>query len=53
MLPFEAKLILVTLFPTIATMKLYGLRLRLRMWLLTRFLSTRFFNRFILARLLT
>jgi hypothetical protein len=31
MLPLEAKLIPVTLFPTIATMKLYGLRLRLRM----------------------
>jgi hypothetical protein len=52
-LPLEAKLILVTLFPTIATMKLYGLRLRLRMGLLTWLLFTRFFNRFLLAMLLT
>jgi hypothetical protein len=52
-LSLEAKLILVTLFPTIATMKLYGLRLRLRMGLLTWFLSTRFLNRFLLTCLLT
>jgi hypothetical protein len=32
-LPLEAKLILVTISPTIATMKLYGLRLRLGMGL--------------------
>jgi hypothetical protein len=52
-LPLEAKLILVTIFPTIATMKLYGLRLRLRMGLLTWFLSIGFLNRFLLIRLLT
>jgi hypothetical protein len=45
-LPLEAKLILVTIFPTIVTMKLYGIRLRLGMGLLTWFLSTRLLNRF-------
>jgi hypothetical protein len=34
-LPLEAKLILVAIFPTIPIMRLYGLRLRLRMGLLT------------------
>jgi hypothetical protein len=48
-LPFEAKLILVTIFPTIATMKLYGLRMGLLNW----FLSTRLLNRFFLTRFLT
>jgi hypothetical protein len=52
-LPLEAKLILVTISPTIATMKLYRLRLRLGMRLLTWFLSTRLLHRFLLTRLLT
>jgi hypothetical protein len=52
-LTFEAKLILVPISPTIATMKLYGLRLRLGMRLLFWFLSTRLLNRFLLTRLLT
>jgi hypothetical protein len=52
-LPFEAKLILVTIISTIATRKLYGLRLRLGMGLLTWFLSTRLLNRFLLTRLFT
>jgi hypothetical protein len=52
MLPLEAKLTLVTICPTIATMKLYGLRLRLGMGLLISFLSTRLLNRFLLTRLL-
>jgi hypothetical protein len=49
-LPLEVKLILVTISPTIITMKLYGLRLRLRMGLLTWFLSTRLLNWFLLTR---
>jgi hypothetical protein len=40
MLPLEAKLTLVTISPTIAIMKFYGLRLRLGMGLLIWFLST-------------
>jgi hypothetical protein len=52
-LPLEAKLILVTLFPTIATMKPHKLRLRLRLELFTWFLSTRLLNRFLLTSLLT
>jgi hypothetical protein len=51
-LPLEAKLILVTISPTIATMKPHELRLRLEMGLLTWFLSTRLLNRFLLTRLL-
>jgi hypothetical protein len=47
-LPLEAKLILVTIFPTIATIKLYGLR----MGLLTWFLSARLLNRLFLTRFL-
>jgi hypothetical protein len=39
-LPLEAKLTLVTLSPTIVTMKSYGLRLRLGMGMLTWFLPT-------------
>jgi hypothetical protein len=46
----EAKLTLVTISPTIATMKLYGFRLRLRMGLLIWFLSTQLINRFLLTR---
>jgi hypothetical protein len=38
--------------PTIATMKPYGLRLRLGMGLLTWFLSTRLLNRFLLTSLI-
>jgi hypothetical protein len=52
-LPLEAKLILATIFPTIATKKIYGLRLRLGMGLLTWFLSTRLLNRVLLTMLLT
>jgi hypothetical protein len=53
-LPLEEKLILVTLFPTIATMEPHKLRLRLRLrlGLLTWFLSTRLLNRFLLTSLL-
>jgi hypothetical protein len=39
-LPLEAKLILVAISSTIATMKLHKLRVRLGLWLLTWFLST-------------
>jgi hypothetical protein len=39
-LPLETKLTLVTISPTIEIMKVYGLRLRLGMGLLTSFLST-------------
>jgi hypothetical protein len=49
----EAKLTLVTISPTIATMKLYGFRLRFGMGLLIWFLSTRLLNRFLLTRLHT
>jgi hypothetical protein len=52
-LPLEAKLILVTLFPTIATMELHKLRLRLGLWLLTWFLSTQLLHRFLFTSLLT
>jgi hypothetical protein len=45
-LPLEAKLILLTISPTIATMKLYGLRLRLEMGLLTSFSSLSFLTGF-------
>jgi hypothetical protein len=39
-LPLEAKLLLMAISPTIATMEPHKLRLRLGMWLLTRFLTT-------------
>jgi hypothetical protein len=52
-LPLEAKLILVTLFPTIATMEPHKLRLRLGLGLLTWFLSTQLLHRFLLTSLLT
>jgi hypothetical protein len=42
MLPLQAKLTLVTISPTIATMKPYGLKLRLGMGLLTWFLPLGF-----------
>jgi hypothetical protein len=51
-LPLEAKLTLVTISPTIVTMKLYELRFRLWLGLLTWFLSTRLLNRFLLTWLL-
>jgi hypothetical protein len=53
MLPLEAKLILVTLFPTIAIVEPHKLRLRLRLGLFTWFLSTRLLNWFLLTSLLT
>jgi hypothetical protein len=52
-LSLEAKLILVTLFPTIATMEPHKLRLRLGLGLLTWFLSTQLLHRFLLTSLLT
>jgi hypothetical protein len=52
LLPLEAKLTLVTISPTIVTMKLHELRFRLGLGLLTWFLSTRFLNQFLLTRLL-
>jgi hypothetical protein len=51
--PLEAKLIFVPISSTIATMKPYGLRLRLGMGLFIWFLSTRFLNRLLLTWLLT
>jgi hypothetical protein len=52
-LPLEAKLILMAIFPTIATMEPHKLRLRLGLGLLTWFLSTRLLNRFLFTRPLT
>jgi hypothetical protein len=52
-LSLEEKLALVTISPTIVTMKLHKLRFRLRLGLLTWFLSTRLLNWFLLTRLLT
>jgi hypothetical protein len=52
-LPLEAKLTLVTISPTIVTMKPHELRFRLGLRLLSWFLSTRSLNRFFLTRLLT
>jgi hypothetical protein len=49
----EAKLTLVTISPTIVTMKPHELRFRLGLGLLTWFLSTRLLSRFLLTRLLT
>jgi hypothetical protein len=49
----EAKLALVTISPTIVTMKPHGLRFSLGMRLLTWFLSTRLLNRFLVTRLHT
>jgi hypothetical protein len=51
--PVEAKLIFMAISPSIATMEPHKLRLRLGLGLLTWFLSTRLFNRFLLTRLLT
>jgi hypothetical protein len=51
-LPLDAKLTLVAISPTIATMKLYGLRLRLGMGLLIWFLSTWLLNWFLHTRFL-
>jgi hypothetical protein len=48
-LPLEAKLILVTISPTIVTMKPHELRFRLGLGQLTWFLSTRLLNRFLLT----
>jgi hypothetical protein len=52
-LPLEAKLILMAISPTIATMKPHKLGFRHRLGLFTWFLSTRLFNRFLLTSLLT
>jgi hypothetical protein len=52
-LPLEAKLILMAISPTIATMELHKLRLRLGLWLLTWFLSTQLLHRFPFTSLLT
>jgi hypothetical protein len=49
----EEKLALVTISPTIVTMKPHELRFRLGLGLLTWFLFTRLLNRFLLTRLLT
>jgi hypothetical protein len=49
----EAELTLVTISPTIVTMKLHELRFSLGLGLLTWFLPTRLLNRFLLTRLLT
>jgi hypothetical protein len=53
MLLLEAKLTLVTISPTIVTMKLHELRFRRGLGLLTWFLFTRLLYRFLLTRLLT
>jgi hypothetical protein len=50
--PFEAKLILMAISPTIATMEPHKVSLRLRIGLLTWFLSTRLLNQFLLTSLL-
>jgi hypothetical protein len=52
-LPIEAKLNLMAIFPTIATLVPHKLRLRLGLGLLTWFLSNQLLNRFLLTRLLT
>jgi hypothetical protein len=52
MLPLEAKLCLVTISPTIVTMKPHELRFKLGLGLLTWSLSTRLLNRFLHTRLL-
>jgi hypothetical protein len=52
-IPLEAKLTLVTMSPTIVTMKPHELRFRLGLGLLTWFLSTRLLHRFLLTRFLT
>jgi hypothetical protein len=49
MLPLEAKLTLVTISPTIVTMKPHELRFRLGLGLLTWFLSTLLLNWFLLT----
>jgi hypothetical protein len=53
MLLLEAKLNLVTISPTIVTMKPHELRFRIGLGLLTWFLSTQLLNRFLLIMLLT
>jgi hypothetical protein len=52
-LHLEAKLILMAISPTIATMKPHNLEFRLGLGLITWFLSTRLLNRFLLTSLLT
>jgi hypothetical protein len=52
-LHLEEKLALVTISPTIVTMESHKLRFRLRLGLLTWFLSTRLLNRFLLTRFVT
>jgi hypothetical protein len=52
-LALEAKFTLVTISPTIVTMKPHELRFRLGLGLLSWILSTRLLNQFLLTRLLT
>jgi hypothetical protein len=52
-LPLEAKLILMAISPTIATIEPHKLRFRLGFGLLTWFLSTWLLHRFLLTSLLT
>jgi hypothetical protein len=52
-LPLEEKLTLVTISPTIVTIESYKLRFRLRLGLLTWFLSNWLLNRFLLTRFVT
>jgi hypothetical protein len=52
-LPLEAKLILMAISPTIATMKPHKLRFGLGLGLLTWVLSTQLLHRFLLTSLLT
>jgi hypothetical protein len=52
-LRLEAKLILMAISPTIATIEPHKLRPRLGMWLLTRFLSTQLLHRFPFTSFLT
>jgi hypothetical protein len=52
-LPLEAKLILMAISSTIATMKPHKLGFRLGLGLITWFLSTLLLNRFLLTSLLT
>jgi hypothetical protein len=51
--PLEAKLILMTISPTIAIVKPHKLRLRIGFGLLTWFLSTRLLYQFLLTSLLS
>jgi hypothetical protein len=52
-LPLEAKLVIMAISPTIATMEPHKLRFRLGSGLLTWFLSTWLLNRFLLTRSLS